>query len=100
MIDLNKFFVDIQKPDAPHIMDSQEEISKQEIEERYRIARILEELGISISRFDGDDGHEDKDELDAMILVNAGKEIPDELKERLLEKKYLRERQEQLKFND
>jgi hypothetical protein len=43
-------------------------------------------LGISTSNFDGDDGSEDSDILEAMILVNQGKDIPSELKEKIKSK--------------
>jgi hypothetical protein len=59
--------------------------SQDEINENFRRARALEELGISTSNFDGDDGSEDSDILEAMILINQGKDIPDELKEKLEE---------------
>lgn len=62
--------------------------SRAEIEDRYRKAKVLEELGISISRFCEyeSDEHEDPDELQAIILVNEGKEIPEELRSRLIQK--------------
>jgi hypothetical protein len=60
--------------------------SQDEINENLRRAKVLEELGISTSNFDGDDGSEDSDILEAMILVNQGKDIPSELKEKIKSK--------------
>lgn len=60
--------------------------SREEIEERLRKTTILEGLGISTSNFDGDSEHEDSDVLNAILLVNAGNEIPDDLRQRLMEK--------------
>lgn len=61
--------------------------SQKEIEDRLRKAKILEDLGISISNFSEDDEYEDADVLKAIMLVNQGKEIPEELKKRLNQKK-------------
>ncbi len=52
-----------------------------------RIAEELENLGISISKFDTEDGYEDSDELQAILLVSQGKIIPEDLKKRLMDKK-------------
>ncbi|MCM1156736.1 MAG: hypothetical protein NC314_11685 [Roseburia sp.] len=62
---------------------------REEIEKRVKRDRQLAEVGISTSNFDFFfyDGHEDEDVLEAMILVNEGKEIPQELKDKLLKKK-------------
>lgn len=60
--------------------------SQDEINENFRRAKALEELGISTSNFDGDDGSEDSDILEAIILVNQGKDIPNELKEKIKSK--------------
>jgi hypothetical protein len=60
--------------------------SQDEINENLRRAKALEELGISTSNFDGDDGSEDSDILEAIILVNQGKDIPNELKEKIKSK--------------
>ena len=51
-----------------------------------RKAAILESVGISSSRFDGDDEHEDEDELQIRLLLAEGRDIPDDLLERLKEK--------------
>lgn len=63
--------------------------SQEEIEKRKRRDKQLAEVGISTSVFDFFffNGHEDEDVLEAMILVNEGKEIPEELKEKLLKKR-------------
>lgn len=62
---------------------------QEEIEKRMRRDKQLEAVGISASNFDFFffDGYEDEDALEALILVNEGKEIPQELKEKLLKKK-------------
>ena len=62
---------------------------QEEIEKRMRRDKQLEEVGISTSNFDFFffDGYEDEDVLEALILVNEGKERPQELKEKLLQKK-------------
>ena len=78
----------ITKPVANHANIQSTRASQAEIEDRYRKAKVLEELGISISRFSEyeSDEHEDPDELQAIILVNEGREIPEELRARLIQK--------------
>lgn len=75
----------------PPVKDNMQDVtaSKEEIEKRIRQNKQLEEVGISTSNFDFFffNGHEDEDVLEAMILVNKGQEIPEELKEKLLKKK-------------
>lgn len=82
---ITSLFDKIEKPDKPHIMDSQIPVTKEELNERLRKTAILESVGISSSRFDGEgeDEHEDEDELQLRLLLSEGKEVPDELLERL-----------------
>ncbi|MDD6291685.1 MAG: hypothetical protein PUA77_07870 [Lachnospiraceae bacterium] len=89
MVNKTFLFDKIDIPKAPHIMDSQKEVSEEEIARRMYIAHQLEELGISTSKFDGDDEHEDEDEWKVRKLLEEGKEIPEELRQRILEKKKL-----------
>lgn len=79
----------ITKPAISHVNIKSTRASQAEIEDRYKKAKILEELGISTSRFSGYDneGHEDADELQAIILVNDDKEIPEDLRSRLIQKR-------------
>ncbi|MCI7813012.1 MAG: hypothetical protein MR543_04945 [Robinsoniella sp.] len=83
---ITSLFDKIEKPSKPHIMDSQIPVTKEELEERLRKAAILESVGISSSRFDGDNEHEDEDELQIRLLLAEGKDIPNDLLERLKEK--------------
>ena len=89
MVNKTFLFDKIDIPKAPHIMDSQKEVSEEEIARRMYIAHQLEELGISTSKFDGDDEHEDEDGGKVRKLLEEGKEIPEELRQRILEKKKL-----------
>ena len=77
----------IHKPSVRN--DMQNVVSPQEIERRMKIEKQLEELGISTSNFDFFiiNEHEDEDVLEAIILANQGKDIPEELKVRILSKK-------------
>ena len=77
----------IHKPSVRN--DLQNVASAQEIERRMKRDKQLEELGISTSNFDFFifNEHEDEDVLEAIILANQGKEIPDELKIKILGKK-------------
>ena len=77
----------IRKPSVRN--DMQNVVSPQEIERRMKIEKQLEELGISTSNFDFFiiNEHEDEDVLEAIILANQGKEIPNELKIKILDKK-------------
>ena len=83
---ITSLFDKIEKPSKPHIMDSQTPVTKEELDDRLRKAAILESVGISSSRFDGDDEHEDEDELQIRLLLAEGRDIPDDLLERLREK--------------
>ena len=83
---ITSLFDKIEKPSQPHIMDSQTPVTKEELDDRLRKAAILESVGISSSRFDGDDEHEDEDELQIRLLLAESKDIPDDLLERLKEK--------------
>jgi hypothetical protein len=76
----------IKKPKIRAEKDHSVLASQDEINENLRRAKALEELGISTSNFDGDDGSEDSDILEAMILINQGKDIPNELKEKIKNK--------------
>ena len=69
--------------------DLQNVASPQDIERRVKRDKQLEELGISVSNFDFFilNEHEDEDVLEAIILANQGKEIPKELKIKILGKK-------------
>lgn len=87
LMDINRLYDKIKIPSNPHITDIQEPVTEEELQDRMRIAEELEKLGISISKFDTADGHEDKDEMQAIILVKQGKNIPEDLKERLMDKK-------------
>lgn len=74
----------------PSVRDDLQNIaSPQEIERRLKRDKQLEELGISTSNFDFFilNEHEDEDVLEAIILANQGKEIPKELKKKILDKK-------------
>lgn len=77
----------IHKPSVRN--DMQNVVSPQEMERRMKIEKQLEELGISTSNFDFFiiNEHEDEDVLEAIILANQGKDIPEELKIRILSKK-------------
>lgn len=77
----------IHKPSVRN--DLQNVASPQEIEKRMKRDKQLEELGISTSNFDFFilNEHEDEDVLEAIILANQGKEIPKELKKKILDKK-------------
>jgi len=81
----NEFYDKIKIPSRPHTTDELKDVTE-ELESRMRIADELECLGISISKFDAEDGHEDSDELQAIILVNEGKKVPEDLKKRLIDK--------------
>ncbi len=82
----------IKKPSAPHVLECQIGLTEQEIERREFIERELGQLGISTSVFDSYGGEkEDRDILEAIILVNEGKTIPEELKNKILEKRRKRE---------
>lgn len=70
----------------PHVAEEQEPVTEEEMESRMRVAEELEDLGISISKFDAEDGYEDSDELQAILLVSQGKKIPEDLKKRLMDK--------------
>ena len=73
----------------PSVRDDLQNIaSHQEIERRLKRDKQLEELGISISKFDFSalNEYEDEDVLEAIILANQGKEIPKELKIKILGK--------------
>ncbi len=76
----------IQKPLRIGNKLSELTVSKLEIMERFQRDKKLEELGISTSKFDGDDGKEDPDELEAIILINRGEALPKDLEQRLKEK--------------
>lgn len=58
-------------------------LTEQEIQSRKTKQIRLEALGISASKFDTDNEYEDCDILEAMILIEEGKEIPKELEEKL-----------------
>ncbi len=69
----------IKIPSRPHTTDELKNVTE-ELESRMRIADELECLGIITSKFDAEDGYEDSDELQAIILVNQGKKIPEDIK--------------------
>ena len=94
LISINDFWGKVEKPMAPHITYGQEPVTEAEWERRLQIAEELESLGISISKFDTEDEHEDEDVLKAIIYVNQGKEIPEDLRKRLLKKKENRKKEE------
>ena len=78
----------LKKPSKPHIMNTQTELTDFELARREFVENQLSELGISTTMFDGD-VHEDADVLKAMILVNQGLLIPDDLKQRVIEKRVI-----------
>ncbi|MCM1087596.1 MAG: hypothetical protein NC419_05525 [Muribaculaceae bacterium] len=93
-INVNSIYENIKVPIRSHITDGQEPITEDELERRRIVAEELETFGISISKFDvEEDGHEDKDILQAIILANQGKQIPEELRKRLLGKKELKQKE-------
>ncbi len=57
--------------------------TNEEMQDRLRKAKFLESMGISTSKFDGDEDFEDEDILRAIILVNKGEEVPEELIEKI-----------------
>lgn len=78
----------LKKPSKPHVIPEQVPVTEEEIKERLRIEQELAKLGISISLLDDTMGeHEDLDVLEAIILVNQGKKVPEDLKRRILQKK-------------
>ncbi|MCM1127190.1 MAG: hypothetical protein NC429_12050 [Lachnospiraceae bacterium] len=85
-ININNIYDNVKKPVSPHITYGQEPITEEEITRRMRVAEELEDLGISISRFDTEDEHEDADVLQAIIYADQGEKIPEDLKKRLMEK--------------
>lgn len=87
LININNFLDSIEKPLNPHVTYGQEPVTEDEMERRTAIAEELESLGISTSKFDVEDGHEDEDVLQAIIYANQGKKIPEDIKKRLMEKK-------------
>lgn len=92
LIRINNFYDNVKKPMSPHITYGQESITEEEIKRRMRVAEELEDLGISISRFDTEDEHEDADVLQAIIYADQGEKIPEDLKKRLMEKTEQRKR--------
>ena len=78
----------VEKPPVPHIMESQTELTEQELARRRFAEKQLSELGISITSFDTrDDGHENPYILEAIIIASKGEEIPEDLKEKIKELK-------------
>ena len=77
----------VKKPFRPHVTYGQNPVTDTELKRRKRIAEMLESLGISVSQFDKEDEHEDKDVLQAIIFANKGEEIPEDLRQRLLDRK-------------
>lgn len=86
LFSMNETYDKINIPLRPHITDDQKPVTEKEMENRIRVVKELDKLGISISKFDAEDEHEDADELQAILLVNQGKKIPKDLKERLMDK--------------
>lgn len=93
-LDINIAYNKSKKPSKPHITDGQETVSEEEIKNRMRVTEELESLGISTSKFDIEDGHEDSDELQAILLVRQGKKVPEDLKKRLKNKQIGNQREE------
>lgn len=75
----------INKPSVPHVMNCQAELTEDELVRRELVEERLSELDISTTFFDGD-GYEDVDILNAILLVNQGNAIPEELKKRIRKK--------------
>ena len=77
----------IVKPLKPHRVLLPEEIpTEEELEKRMEINRRMNELGIETGVFDGDNGEEDLDKLEASLYIMQGKEVPPELVKILREK--------------
>ena len=71
----------IKKPSTPLIVDGQEELTQQEFERRLFVEQQLSSVGISTTVFDGENiDYENPYILEAILLVNQGKEIPEDLK--------------------
>lgn len=87
LMSISDHYDKVKKPASPHITYGQDTITEEEIERRMRVADELETLGISISRFDAEDEHEDADVLQAIIYADQGEAIPEDLKRRLIEKR-------------
>ncbi|MCM1047722.1 MAG: hypothetical protein NC433_04780 [Clostridiales bacterium] len=96
MINIDDIFDKVEKPLTPHITYGQEPVTEVEIGRRMKIAEELERLGISISKFDIKDEHEDEDALQAIIYANQGKEIPEDLKKRLMEKNKMEQKKKKV----
>lgn len=86
LMSVDNIFDGMKVPSKPHTLEEQPPITEVEVENRMRVARELEKLGISTSKFDIADEHEDTDVLQAIILVNQGKKVPEDLRKRLLSK--------------
>ena len=86
IMNLDRMFSEIKVPSKPHIANEQQPVTHEELENRMRIAKELESIGISTSKFDSENGHEDADVMQAIILVNQGKRVPEDLRKRLLKK--------------
>ncbi len=99
LININAIFDKVEKPLIPHITYGQEPITEVELERRVQIAEELDSLGISISKFDAEDGHEDEDVLQAIIYANQGKAIPEDLRKRLMEKKNMEQKKRHIKIS-
>ncbi|MCM1387530.1 MAG: hypothetical protein NC231_09390 [Bacillus sp. (in: Bacteria)] len=85
-MNVENIFDGMKIPSKPHILETQLPITEAEVENRMRVARELENLGISTSKFDIADEHEDTDVLQAIILINQGKKVPEDLRKRILNK--------------
>lgn len=91
-ISKNTFCDEMKKPSGPHVTYGQNPVTETELKRRKKVAELLESLGISVSQFDAEDEHEDQDVLQAIILATKGEEIPEDLRQRLLDKKEQGER--------
>lgn len=74
----------IKKPSTPLILDGQEELTQEEFEKRLFVEQQLSSVGISTTIFDGENiDYENPYILEAILLVNNGKEIPEDLKQKI-----------------
>lgn len=74
----------VKKPSTPLIVEGQEELTKQDYERRLFVEEQLSSVGISTTVFDGENMDcENPYILEAILLVNQGKVIPEALREQI-----------------
>ena len=65
-----------------------EKTTEKEIAERKKMYQDAEALGIDLMSYDGDQSEEERRDIrKAVILLGAGKEVPEDLRQRLLSRK-------------